>query len=192
MPADITGLPIKDVYSGFIHLSSANLSNTLETAFDGVGNASPLQLSLTSVSVNQPFINNGLTYPIADGANSYVITTNGAGTLAFTSFSTLLTATSSANVSDGSYSLPSIDMLNGVVSSITNNKATKVFVYTSRTSAEAGPSTTALLSIIEWARPITGDTAIIFQKVYQSNILIDLTIYKFTYASNTWGTPTIL
>ena len=80
---DLTGSSPADTYKDVLQVSNSNsgVDTTVRDVSDGEGTSSALGISTTTVTIN------GVAYPLADGTNGQVITTDGANTLSFATIS---------------------------------------------------------------------------------------------------------
>jgi len=188
MPANLTGQNIADVYSSFLHLSSASLSVGLVPVFDGIGNKTTLQLSTTSASISNLDINN-ISYPQSIGSVQGVVVSDGVSQLSIRSISSVLSSINATVLTDGTYSAPVITVTNNQVSQIVSSLDNKTFFYPTRISTQAGPSREQLLSVVSWNSPQVGDKLNILQKITSNSTLVDLAVNVFTYTLSGWGNP---
>lgn len=193
MATDLTGLPLSDVYSSFLHTDTVTLTSGLLGVYNGVGEQSALSISSSAVGVNGAFICNNIQYPTAPGEINMIPVMSSGNTLQFRTLQNVLTSTQVTPVQDGVYSSPRITFVDGLVSNVQNTGATKIFFINSRVTNQPGPNLIDLVNFIQWnSQPTTGDIAFVMQKVVRSTgDLADIDIHKFIFDSSSgWGSYT--
>ena len=120
MPRDLTNLFIADTYDTLLHMDGLSLSSAPQLVYDGVGNASSLQVALSAggASISGPLCATGFKYPVTDGSSYDILTTDGAKTLGFTDLQTIINA-SSGILDDGTYVNPTVFVYNGKIITLT-------------------------------------------------------------------------
>lgn len=193
MAQDLTGFPLSDVYSTFLHTDTVVLSTGPLSIYSGKGEKTSLSLSTSSVVVTGGFILNNVTFPTTSGPVYSIPVMTSTNSLEFKSLNYVLTSVQAVPVPNGTYSSATITYANGLISSITNTGTTKLFFIDSRVATAPGPDNTQLLNSIAWNAPTQGDIAYILQKVMSGTTMVDLTVFKYVYNNSAgWQRTQIL
>lgn len=190
MATDLTGFSLSEVYTTFLHTSGGPLSaGVLQRVFNGVGEQTPLRVAVSSIAIDGNFTCNSVQYPVTPGAINTIPVMGNNNTLEFKTLQNVLTSTQVTPVQDGVYSSPRIAFVDGLVSSVQNTGATKIFFIGSRTTLQSGPSLADLRNAIVWnSQPTAGDVAFVMQKVMTrtGSTMSDIDVHRFEF-ENTSG-----
>lgn len=176
MAQDLTGNPVKTIYSTLLHLSATNLTNQLEKVFDGLGNEAPFMISTEGVSLSGEVSISNVKYP-KEAGNAYdTIAVGSDGNLIFSSIANTLTASGYTKEFSGVYSSPRLTIANGLIQEAKDNPSIKTFFLRKDTFNNTDGINTIQAN---WPFPSINDLANVVN-------LADLKAYVFKYTANGW------
>lgn len=190
MAADLTGIPLSNVYSGFLHTGGESLSGLPTQVYTGDGQQTSLSVSSTALSVNGSLTVGAVTYPSTSAVAGSIPTLNESGELIFKQISDILTVDPNTPKINGTFSSPTIKFTDSVVTEIISNITTNLFFMPSRATTSRAPAVGNIIQYINWQSPVDGDRAFVAQKII-SNIsgsrqLNNISFYEFEFISPNW------